>query len=105
MVYVVKIGFRPERDLDLLFEQINAEYSDAALKWYQDLWDVILSLETKPNRGSSFQKRGRLKQLLYGHRPHVYRIIYRVLERQKQVEILHIRHGARRRPKINELHL
>ena len=105
MVYVVKIGFRPERDLDLLFEQINAEYSDAALKWYQDLWDPILSLETKPNRGSSFQKRGRLRQLLYGHRPHDYRIIYRVVEREKRVEILHIRHGARRWPKVNDLHL
>jgi toxin ParE1/3/4 len=105
MAYVVKIGFRAERDSQLLFEQINAEYSDAALKWYQDLWDAILSLESKPNRGSSFQKRGRLRQLLYGHSPHIYRIIYRVLERQKQVEILHIRHGARRRPKINDLHL
>jgi hypothetical protein len=48
MAYVVKIAFRPERDLRLLFEQINAEYSDAALKWYRDLWDAILSLETKP---------------------------------------------------------
>jgi toxin ParE1/3/4 len=105
MAYVVKIGFRPERDLQLLFEQINAEYSNAALKWYQDLWDAILSLETKPNRGSIFQKRGKLRQLLYGHRPHVYRVIYRVLERQKQVEILHIRHGARRSPKISDLHL
>jgi toxin ParE1/3/4 len=105
MAYVVSIGFRPERDLRLLFEQINAEYSDVALKWYQDLWDAILSLETKPNRGSSFQKRGRLRQLFYGHRPHTYRIRYRVLERSKQVEILHIRHGARRKPKMNDLHL
>jgi toxin ParE1/3/4 len=105
MAYVVKIGLRPERDLDLLYEQINAEYSDAALKWYQDLWDAILGLETKPNRGSIFQKRDRLRQLLYGHRPHIYRVIYRVLQRQKLVEILHIRHGARRSPKISDLHL
>jgi plasmid stabilization system protein ParE len=27
-------------------------------------------------------------------------VIYRVLEKQKQVEVLHIRHGARRR--LNE---
>ena len=105
MAYVVKIGLRPERDLDLLYEQINAEYSNAALKWCQDLWDAILRLETKPNRGSIFQKRGKLRQLLYGHRPHVYRVIWRVVERQKQVEILHIRHGARRSPKISHLYL
>jgi len=35
--------------------------------------------------------------LLYGNKPHSYRVIYRVLERQKRVEVLHIRHGARRR--------
>jgi plasmid stabilization system protein ParE len=34
--------------------------------------------------------------LLYGGKPHVYRAIYRVLEKQKVVEVLHIRHGARR---------
>jgi len=32
--------------------------------------------------------------LLYGHKPHIYRVIYRILERPKQVEVLHIRHGA-----------
>jgi mRNA-degrading endonuclease RelE of RelBE toxin-antitoxin system len=26
----------------------------------------------------------------------VYRVIYRVLEKQKKVEVLHIRHSARR---------
>jgi len=35
--------------------------------------------------------------LLYGIKPHIYRVIYRVLENRKQVEVLHIRHGARRR--------
>jgi len=34
--------------------------------------------------------------LLYGNKPHIDRAIYRVLERQKQIEVLHIRHGARR---------
>jgi mRNA-degrading endonuclease RelE of RelBE toxin-antitoxin system len=33
--------------------------------------------------------------LLYGRKPHVYRVIYRVLEKQKRVDVLHIRHGAR----------
>jgi len=32
--------------------------------------------------------------LLYGHKPHIYRVIYRILERPKHVEVLHIRHGA-----------
>jgi toxin ParE1/3/4 len=103
MAYAVKFGLRAERDLDALYERINAEHSDPALNWYQDLRDAILSLERKPNRGSIFQKSARLRQLLYGHWPHIYRVIYRVLEKQKEVEILHVRHGARRRPRITDL--
>jgi plasmid stabilization system protein ParE len=30
-------------------------------------------------------------------------VIYRVLEKQKRVEVLHIRHGARREPKAADL--
>lgn len=105
MGYVVKFGFRAQRDLEALYAQINAEYSAPALKWYEDLWDAILGLETKSNRGSIFQKNRRPRQLLYGRRPHIYRVIYRVVENQKEVEILHICHGARRRPKSTDLHL
>jgi hypothetical protein len=37
----------------------------------------------------------KLRHLLYGHKPHIYRAIFRVMEKQKLVEVLHIRHGAR----------
>jgi toxin ParE1/3/4 len=38
----------------------------------------------------------KLRHLLYGNKPHIYRAIYRVVEKQKQVEVLHIRHRAQR---------
>jgi plasmid stabilization system protein ParE len=41
--------------------------------------------------------------LLYGPKTHIYRAIYRVLERQKHVEVLYIRHGARRKIKSSDL--
>jgi plasmid stabilization system protein ParE len=41
--------------------------------------------------------------LLYGKKPHIYRVIYRIAERLKEVEILHIRHGAMDRFKPKEL--
>jgi toxin ParE1/3/4 len=43
------------------------------------------------------------RHLLYGNKPHTYRAIYRVLEKQKQVEVLHIRHRARRRLKGSDV--
>jgi hypothetical protein len=44
-----------------------------------------------------------LRHLLYGNGPYVYRVIYHVIERQKEVDILHIRHGARQEFKPADL--
>lgn len=103
MTYVVSIASRAERDLALLYEEIDAEYSDAALKWYWGLKKAILSLEEQPNRCPVTRKKGELRHLLYGKKPHICRVIYRVLERHKRVEVLHIRYGARRKLKASEL--
>ena len=43
-----------------------------------------------------------LRHLLYGSKPHIYRVIYRILEKQKQVDVLHIRHAARQEFKTGE---
>lgn len=99
VAYLVNITARAERDLAGLFEVIGAEHSDAALKWYRGLREAILSLEDHPNRHPVTRKRDKLRHLLYGHQPHIYRVIYRVREKQKHVEVLHIRHGARRKAK------
>ena len=50
MAYLVNLTTRAQRDLAFLYVQINAEDSDAALKWYRGFKDAILSLEEQPNR-------------------------------------------------------
>lgn len=97
MAYAVNITVRAERDFASLYEEIDAEHSGAASKWYKGLKEAILSLEEMPSRCPETPESGRLRHLLYGHKPHVYRVIFRVLEKQKQVEVLHIRHGARQK--------
>jgi toxin ParE1/3/4 len=97
MAYLVNLTVRAERDLALVFYAINAVDSDAALKWYRGLKKAILSLEDQPNRYPQTSETPKLRHLLYGHKPHIYRVIYRVTEKSKQVDILHIRHGARER--------
>ncbi len=94
--YLVTLTARAERDLAHLYGKINAGQSSAALKWYRGLKEAILSLEEQPNRCPVTRENEKFRHLLYGHKPHVYRAIYRVLEKQKQVDVLHIRHGARR---------
>ena len=45
MAYAVDLMARAQRDLLLLYWQIQAADSDAALKWYRRLKESILSLE------------------------------------------------------------
>ena len=97
MAYLVNITSRAQRDLAQLYRQINAENSDAALKWYRGFKEAILSLEEQPGRCPVTPESDKFRHLLYGNKQHIYRAIYRVLEKQNQVEVLHIRHGARRR--------
>ena len=103
MAYRVNITSRAERDLEQLYTRINAEASDVALQWYGGLQKGIFSLEEHPKRCPVIRAKDKMRHMLYGRKPHVYRVIYRVLERQKQVEVLHIRHGARRKPKATDL--
>jgi len=86
-----------------LYENINAPDSEAARRWYGGLKQSILSLEELPNRCAPTPENRAFRHLLHGDKPHVYRVIYRVLERQRRVEILHIRHGARRRFRKSEI--
>ncbi len=100
MAYLIRLMPRAERDLAALYEQIDAAHSGAARKWYEGLKEFILRLEQNPNRCPVTPESSKLRHLLYGHKPHVYRVIYRVREPQKEVEVLHIRHGARDQFKV-----
>ena len=101
MAYVVRITARAERDLASLYEEIHATDSGASRKWYRGLKKAILSLSLKPNRCPVTRENKKLRHLLYGRKPHVYRVIYLVNAPRNLVEIVHIRYAARRgfRPK------
>jgi plasmid stabilization system protein ParE len=103
MAYVVNITLRAERDLEFLYDRIDAANSDAARKWYEGLRKQIVSLKEFPNRSPVTPEKKTVRHLLYGRGHGVYRVIYRVLERQKVVEVLHIRHGARRKFRAADL--
>jgi plasmid stabilization system protein ParE len=92
MAYLINLTSRARRDPAQLYSEIDAGSSDAALKWYRGLKQAILSLEQHPNRCAVTPETDKLRHLLCGNKPH----IYRVLERQNQVDVLQIRHGARK---------
>jgi toxin ParE1/3/4 len=97
MAYRVNITARAERDFAYLYDDIDVQHSNAVLHWCQGLKAAVLGLEMNPNRCPVPPENANLRHLLYGHKPHICRVIYRVIEKRKQVDVLHIRHGARRR--------
>ena len=96
MAYTVKVMPLAESDLERIYAYIDAEHSAAAQKWYAGLKHALFTLDAHPNRCPKTPENKMLRHLLYGRKPHVYRIIFRVVEKKKRVEIVHIRHGARR---------
>ncbi len=103
MAYLVRIASRAERDLVSLYGEIDAPDSAAARRWYRGLKQATLSLGDKPNRCPVAPENRRLRRLLYGERPHLYRVIYLVDSRRRRVDVLHIRHGARRKFRASDL--
>jgi addiction module RelE/StbE family toxin len=95
MAYQVKVTARAARDLKGIFQRINALYSPQAHAWFDGLESAVFSLTDYPERGKPTSESKELRELHYGNPPHIYRIIYRVDERAKQVTVLHIRHRAR----------
>ena len=87
----------------MLFDAIDAGHSSAALKWYKDFRAAILSLKEHPNHCPETPENTKLRRLLYGHKPHVYRVIYRVAEKSNRVDILRIRHAARQAFKLSDI--
>ncbi len=77
-----------------IYAAIHAESSDAAFRWFRGFERAIYTLEENPRRCPATPETKDLRHLLYGKKPHVYRAIYRIAETRREIEILHIRHGA-----------
>ena len=101
MPYSVEFAARAARDLEVLYVEKNAAESQAAARWYNGLEKAINTLATHPHRCSvapeARRVRRKLRHLLYGKKPHVYRVLYEVEEQKQTVWVLTIRHGARQK--------
>jgi plasmid stabilization system protein ParE len=95
MQYLVGLSDRALRDLESIYEFIQADSSESAFAWFNELAEAIYSLEQFPDRGSVIPESKKFRHLLFGQKPGTYRIIYRVDKRKSAMQVLHIRHGAR----------
>jgi toxin ParE1/3/4 len=107
MAYRVEFTDRAARDLASLYEEKHADETEAAARWFNGLEKAVGTLEYLLRRCSAAPESGKigrtLRHLLYGKKPHVYRVIFEIDKVHKAVKILTIRHGARQEFKTGEL--
>jgi len=99
MTYLVELTARAGRDIEILYEEKNAAESLAAARWFNRLEKAVGSLSSQPARchvaPESKHSKTPLRHLLYGKKPHVYRVVFEIDEKLKLVRIITVRHGAR----------
>ena len=100
MAFRVKQTAQADDDLDVILGWLLAqEAGETGLRWFQRLKEALESLSEFPHRcplapdnaDSPFEAR----ELIYGRRPHLYRILFTI--EGDSVIVLHIRHGRRLR--------
>ena len=96
MAYRVELTERAIADLEGIYRFIRVSDSEAAAVWFNGLERAIDSLGRAPERVGMALENPELRRLLYGKKPHVYRILFSIDEPAQRVVVLHIRHGARK---------
>ena len=107
MAFRVSTTAQADREADAILEWLWAhDAGEAGIRWFLALEDAIESLSTFPERcplapeGTHFSFD--VRQLLYGRKPHVYRILFTI--ENETVLILHIRHGRQQPLGSGSLH-
>jgi plasmid stabilization system protein ParE len=99
MAFRVETTAPADEDADSILEWLASEHAgDTGIRWFLALEDAIASLANLPHRCPLAPENAKfpfeVRQLLYGRKPHVYRILFTI--ENGTVYILHIRHGRRR---------
>jgi len=105
MAYRVELRPRAEQDLETLFRWLVQQAPLRGPQWVARLEEAIDSLREMPERcpivWEFSQPTITVRKLLFGRYPHVYKIYFTI--ESNTVSVLHIRHGARREPKRQDL--
>jgi toxin ParE1/3/4 len=107
MVYRVDIAASAEAQLEELYHWVVEQTPQRGAAWFNGLEQAILALDRHPERcpiaSENLDPERPVRVLHYGRNPHVYRVYFTVDPAARAVRIVHVRHGARRRPLPNEL--
>ena len=99
MDFRVELSDQAQRDIAAIYDWLCSQQAgDSGERWFIALRAAIASLANLPSRCPLAPEHQdspvEVRQLLYGRRPHVYRILFAI--EGEAVQVLHIRHGHRR---------
>jgi plasmid stabilization system protein ParE len=99
MAFRVETSAQAEREADAILQWLEMRHAgDTGMRWFLALHDAIASLASFPERCPLAPENTvfpyEVRQLLYGRKPHVYRILFTI--QGETVHVLHIRHGRRK---------
>ena len=98
MAYRVSLTERVLRELDAIYDEINVVSSAGAAHWFSHLEDTIQLLASSPRMGKPTREVPSVREIIYGKKPHFYRVLYEIDEGAKRVDVLSIWHGKRKSP-------
>ena len=105
MVYRVRLMPRAVEDIVQIYDRVTQAAPLHGSKWYERLMGALYSLDQSPERCLVARRLSTpsktIRKLLFGKKPHVYRIYFDIVE--DTVRILHVRHGAGREPTHPEM--
>jgi plasmid stabilization system protein ParE len=107
MAFRVEFAARAEKDLEELYLWVVGRAPSQGAAWFNGLEHAVLSLDQRPERcpiaPESMDADRPVRVLRYGRQPHVYRVFFTVDRASRVVRVVHVRHGARQRPRAGEL--
>lgn len=103
MAFRVELSDQAQRDISAIYDWLRSQQAgDAGERWFRALRTAIGSLADVPTRcplaAEDRDASVEVRQLLYGRRPHTYRILFAI--EGHVVQVLHVRHARRRPAKI-----
>ena len=99
MTFRVETTAEADHDAAEILEWLLSQQAgDTGIRWFRNLEEAIASLAAFPKRCALAPENSRfpfeVRHLLYGRKPHVYRILFTI--ENDTVYVLHIRHGRRK---------
>jgi plasmid stabilization system protein ParE len=97
MTFEIIILPRAQAEIEKICSWLTQWSAAAAARWHGRIGDAIRSLENHPERCAlapeSLNFKEEIRQLLFGKKANIYRILFVVEERR--VVVLSVRHGSR----------